>query len=84
MDETKLMAAATLIDLRTNKRESVVVHEEDVCHAVLETAHGDAGFLENPKRLHVAGNVGRSSLEKLRRTPVRTSWHSLWRTGQSR
>lgn len=64
MDEIQVMATDTSLALRISKREHVVF-EEELCHAGVVAARGEAGSLDEQRRLHVAGNAGRSSLEEL-------------------
>lgn len=59
------MVATTSLALISKNRRQVVVFEEEVCNAGVATAHKEAEVLDEPGRLHVAGNVGSLHLEEL-------------------
>lgn len=69
MNETQGMAPANSLALLSNKCEHIVVFQEEICDAGVATTHGEAHDLDEPGRVHVAGNVRPSSLEELHVTP---------------
>lgn len=66
---TRVVIAATSLALLSKKHEPAFVFGEELCDAGVVTAHGKAGVLDVPGGLHVAGNIGSSSLEELHVVP---------------
>lgn len=65
MYKTMVMAVATSLALPSTKSKHVVFFKKKLCVAGVATARGEACILDEPGRLHVTGNAGRSSLKEL-------------------